>query len=274
MALPRRSGRARYRLALLVLTALTLLTLDFRSFGPLGTAQSGVRDLIAPVRSGVLTVVRPVGDAFHGVFDYGDLEAENRALRAELEEIRGAQLQGEAAIEELARMKADLAIPDLGGIPTAVARVTTGPAGNFEDHVVEIDKGSSSGLREGMAVLTSAGLVGKLVQVDGSRSVVQLVTDTDFAAGVLIGGELALARGTGSDDELRAAEGLSRANPAAEGDPVQTTGGTSTFPAGIPVGRVSDKHEDTGTPVITIDLAADVTNLDYVTVLLYEAGAG
>jgi rod shape-determining protein MreC len=256
---------------LLVLTAITLLTLDFRGFGPLESAQSGARDLLTPVRSGAETVTSPIGDALRGVVDYGDLKDENAKLRAELEDARGQQLEGQAASEELARLKEQLDLPQLGDVTTVVARVAAGPAGNFEENVVEIDKGSTSGLREGMPVMTNAGLVGKLVRVDRSRSVVELVTATDFAVGVRIGDEVALARGTGSGTSLRATEGLSRDNPAQVGDPVLTNGGAgSHFPPGVPVGRVSSIDKSSAVPVVDIALEADIENLDYVTVLLYS----
>jgi rod shape-determining protein MreC len=270
VALPRRGGRARYRLALLVLTALTLLTLDFRSFGPLDRVQTVARDGLAPIRSAVLWAVSPVGDAIDGVFDYGDLEDENARLRAELDELRGAQLADEAAAEELDRLKEALDLPGLAGVERQVARIVAGPAGNFDEHRVEIDKGSSSGLQVGMAVMTNAGLVGRIAEVDTNRARVQLASSPAFAVGVRVGGEVALARGTGSPTELRAAEGLSIDNPAETGEPVVTNGGqTSTVPAEVPVGRVGDVDPSSGSLAVTIELTADVENLDYVAVLLY-----
>jgi rod shape-determining protein MreC len=223
-----------------------------------------------------MTVVSPIGDALHGVIDYGHLTRQNDDLRAEVERLRGSELSGEAATDELARLKEQLQLPpDVAGLPQQVARVTGGPAGNFEENVVEISKGSSSGLRKGMAVMTNAGLIGKLVQVDGERSVVQLVTAADFAVGVRIGDEVALARGRGSGTELRATEGLSNDNPVKVDDPVLTNGGTSSaFPPGVPVGRVSAVDRTSGAPVVTVALSADIANLDYVTVLLYEPTGG
>jgi rod shape-determining protein MreC len=275
VALPRRGGRARYRLGLLVLTAVTLLTLDFRGFGPLERAQSTARDLLSPVRTGVMAVTSPVGDALHGIVDYGSLEDENARLRSELEELRGSRLQDEAASETLARLQEELELPTLENVTTKVAQVVAGPSGNFEDDVVEINKGSSSGLREGMAVVTNAGLVGKLVRVDRSHSVVELVSAADFAVGVRIGDEVALARGTGSSTTLRATEGLSSDNPVQVDDPVLTNGGAgSTFPPGVAVGRVASIDKRTGAPVVTVALEADVENLDYVTVLVYEPSEG
>jgi rod shape-determining protein MreC len=258
-----------------VLTAVTLLTLDFRGFGPLETAQSTARDLLSPIRSGAETVTQPIGDGLRGIVDYGDLKDENARLREELEAAQGAQLADEAASEELARLQEALDLPGFDGIEREVARVAAGPAGNFEENVVEIDKGSSSGLREGMPVMTNAGLVGKLVRVDRTRSRVELVTAADFAVGVRIGDEVALARGRGSGTTLRATEGLSRDNPAEVDDPVLTNGGAgSTFPPGVPVGRVLSVDASSAVPVVDVQLEADIENLDYVTVLLYTPTEG
>jgi rod shape-determining protein MreC len=126
-----------------------------------------------------------------------------------------------------------------------------------------------------MPVMTNAGLVGKLVRVDRTRSRVELVTAADFAVGVRIGDEVALARGRGSGTTLRASEGLSRGNPAQIDDPVLTNGGAgSTFPPGVPVGRVASLDTNSAIPVVDVELEADIENLDYVTVLLYTPTEG
>jgi rod shape-determining protein MreC len=272
VALPHPSGRARYRLALLILTAVVLLTLDFRNFGPLDRAQHAVRDVLAPVRGAVATVVRPGTNALKGVFDYGDVKAENARLRAQLEAAQGQQLQGARDSEELQRLLREYNIPYVGDIPRVQARRVSGPAGNFDKGTIEIDKGSSSGLKENMAVVTNAGLVGKLIRVDSTRATVQLITEPDFAVGVRVGEEITIARGTGPGGTLKVSEGVSRETRATAGDVVLTSGGASSrFPADVPVGRIETVNTDSGTGVVTIKPAADVSNVDYVTVLRYEA---
>jgi rod shape-determining protein MreC len=208
------------------------------------------------------------------VFDYGDLKDENAQLRAELDELRGERLADEAAAEELTRLKQALELPGLEGVERQVARIVAGPTGNFDEHLVEINKGSSSGLQVGMAVMTNAGLVGRIAEVDSSRARVQLVSSPQFAVGVRISGEVALARGTGSSKALRAAEGLSMDNPTQPGEPVVTNGGeASTFPPEVPVGRVADIDRSSGSLAVAIELSADLENLDYVAVLLYSPAA-
>jgi hypothetical protein len=80
---PSRGGRSRYVLALLVATAITLLTLDFRGFGPLERAQLSMREGLEPVAGAVGTVTRPISDVWHGIVDYGDVKADNDKLRDE-----------------------------------------------------------------------------------------------------------------------------------------------------------------------------------------------
>jgi len=202
-------GRARSRLMLLVLSAVTLLTLDFRSFGPLASVQRGLRAALNPLRDGTERVLQPVTDAGRGIFDYRDLKRENDALRQENEQLKGQQIQGEVDAETLKRLLEQNDIPYVGNYERVVARVVAGSVGNFDEFSVEIDKGSSSGLAVDMPVVTSAGLVGRLVEVDAHRSRVQLITSPQFAVGVRVAqdheGRAVVAQGAPRlDDDLRA----------------------------------------------------------------------
>ena len=263
-------GRARSRLMLLVLSAVTLLSLDFRSFGPLDTVQRGLRAALEPLRNGAETVLQPVTDGARGIFDYGDLQRENQALREENEQLKGRQLQGEVDAETLKRLLAQNDITYLGDYQRVVARVVAGSVGNFDEFSVEIDKGSRSGLAVDMPVVTSAGLVGRLVEVDTNRSRVQLITSPQFAVGVRVAQEVSLARGTGSGNPLRAASNIPIDAPVNVGDPVLTNGqDRSKFPPDIPVGRVRTVDRSSGTVILDIDPVANVGAIDFVAVVKF-----
>jgi cell shape-determining protein MreC len=63
MAVTRRPSRARYLLLILVLAAVTLVTLDQRGGrGPLNSVRSHVQDVTKPVQSAVHDLLRPVGN--------------------------------------------------------------------------------------------------------------------------------------------------------------------------------------------------------------------
>ena len=82
MALYRRTGgRSRLTIALLVLSSLTLLTLDFRDAAIVQSARRSAATVFSPLRGAAETVSSPFTTAWRGVADYGDLEDENDELR-------------------------------------------------------------------------------------------------------------------------------------------------------------------------------------------------
>ena len=269
MAAQRSADRPRPTLLILLVAALTLLTLQFRGFQPLDAFQQGVRDILSPVRSLVDRMTDPVETAWNGIFGYEDLRMENDRLQVELARMRGRLLTDEADAELLDRLlhEVDITYADL---ETVVVRILGTPPGNFSIHTIEVDKGSDDGLEEGMAVVTGAGLVGRLQQVDRSRSVVQLATHPDFRVGVRLvaSQDEGLARGTGVDGLVRIESGIRTDAVVALDEVVVTSGGRSLFPADIPVGRVLDPDDgaDYGRS-ITVGLAARLENLSFLNVL-------
>ncbi len=278
MALAQRTGRSRHRLILLALTAITLLTVDLNGFGPAEAIQRVMRDVLHPVTSATSAVFSPVGDAWNSVFNYGDLESENDALRAELEELRGVALRGEADTETLRRLLDATELPYVGDLEGVTATVVRGPVGNFTGHVITIDKGSRNGIEEGMAVVTGAGMVGRVDEVDRGTATVQLLSDASLFVGV---------RMVSTDDV-----GLGHAVPGEPGIYIVdrginwpdsgdltllpeigtaiVTAGESSYPADIPIGTIVsvDPASDEVSMEVTVELSNDVEDLHFVTVLI------
>ena len=67
---------------------------------------------------------------------------------------------------------------------TVAARVIGNGTG-ANSKVVFVDRGSASGVESGMAVVTPDGIVGKVVDAYPTASLVMLITDPTFAAGVV-----------------------------------------------------------------------------------------
>ncbi len=276
MALSRRTGRSRLTIALLVITSITVLTLDFRDSAVVSGAREVAATVFSPLRGVAETVTDPFANAWNGVTGYEDLERENEELRALIDEMRGERVRDEDAAEQLEVLLEQLEIEWVGDIPTATARVISGPGSNFS-RAIEIDKGSDHGLKEGMPVVTGAGLLGKLVQVTGQRSHVMLITDPDFAVGVRLveSGVTGTAEGTGEGDPLIVDTGLEAGTEVDEGAALTTSGSDrSAFPGFIPVGTVVGSQPGSGG--LTVDLVveplADTSRLAFVTVLLWEPG--
>ena len=275
MALSRRNGRTRATLAFLILISVTAITLDFRDDegGVIGTVRDVASDVFSPVRDAASSVLSPVGDALNGVTGYGDVEDENAELRERIAELEGNQLQSERATDELRELLALNGLDDVLGAPTVAARVVAAPVSNFEE-TIELNRGTAQGIAVDMPVVTGTGLVGRVVQVSGSRSVVRLITDPASSVGVRFAstGEVGIAEGRGPDRTLgvgfvEVGATLGRRELAVTSG---LEGGSDVYPPGIPVGRVVSAETPPGELEQRIELrpVADLGHLRYVKVVL------
>jgi rod shape-determining protein MreC len=271
----RRSGRTRFTILLLVLTAVTLLTLDGRGFGPIDSARSAILSALSPVGDAASAVVEPIGNAWDSAFRESDLQTENDELRERIERLEGDVLAGEAAQQQLRQVLELVGLTFNGDNPVVHTRVVAGSVSNFTD-TLDLDKGSSSGIAEGMAVVTGKGLIGKVVQVSADRSTVELVTSGNYQVGFVAVDTAAVgtARGIGSPDVLLGT-GIDSTAKVEVGQILLTGADGSSYPPGLPIGTITAMQTDAAARETTVDieLLADTTNLTYADVVLYPATA-
>jgi rod shape-determining protein MreC len=280
MALSRRSsrtGRSRFTLLLLVLTSVTVLTLDFRGSGFVEDLRGIASTIFSPLGDGAASVTEPFTDAWNGAFGYSELEDENDRLREQIAEMEGDAAEAADILREGRELEELEGISRYTDIPSVAARVVGGSLTNFE-HAIQLDRGSDDGIGEGMPVVTGAGLVGRVVAVTGGRSTVQLLTDPGFDIGVRLAttGEIAIGHGTGDREPFMIDAGIpvSIIEEVEEGEAVATSGlDRSVFPPGIPIGTVSsvDRASDQLSLVLEVEPLADIDNATFVEVLLWEA---
>jgi rod shape-determining protein MreC len=276
-------------LALLVATAVTLLTLDFRHFGPLERAQQSLREVVEPVAGAFAAATSPVRNVWHGVADYGDVKAENNRLRDEVAKLRASNVGEANARDQLNTILAQKGITAPGGSATRLARVVSGPPSNF-DNTIRIDKGADDGVVVNMTVVTDAGLVGRVKETTRSRAVVQLADTRGFAVGVrLVGGNAQttfVARGQGPGQPLLLEGKIEPSFGLQDGTSLVTSGlDQSLYPPDVLVGRVVGSGRGPGAPAtpstvpggqlapqqgVAVGLFVDLRSLSYVTVLLWQ----
>lgn len=260
-------------LGLILLASLSLITLDFQSFGPLGTIQTGLREILSPIRSGGERITSPITGLWEGATQYDELEAENIELREEIDRLRGDLVRSgvdRGDYEALLEMNG-LEVPQ--GYPLLLAPVRTGSVGNFNTGVIEIERGTADGVEKDMAVVTRAGLVGRVEQADRTSSTVLLVSSDRFVIGAEINGEVGLARGINSSTRLRIEEGISGRAEIEVGDPVTTTSSDrSLFPPDLVIGTVRSRQVNDAKTTVVIELAAAPVDLRFVSVVLVKPG--
>ncbi|MGI9604527.1 MAG: rod shape-determining protein MreC [Acidimicrobiales bacterium] len=276
MAAPVRMGRRRVTLGLILLASVTLITLDFQNFGPLGTIQTGAREVLAPLRDGAERIASPITGVWRGATDYDNLEAQNIELRAEIDRLRGELVRGGIDRRDYEELLVQNGLEVPAGYPLILAKVKTAEVGNFSRTIIEIEAGSRDGVENDMAVITAAGLIGRVEQVDRTTSTVRLVSDPDFVIGAEVAGEVGLATGQRSSDSIRIEQGITGNAEIEIGDAVTTTRSErSLFPPNLVIGTVSSVAVVDGgrNTVVTVELSADPTDLRFVSVVLVEPGA-
>jgi rod shape-determining protein MreC len=275
VAVYRRTARPRFVLLLLVLSAITLVTLDARGNGGgmLGQVRGKAHDILAPVQDATHSVLRPVGDFFTGVVHYGDVKRENTQLRDQLAKTRGQQDQAAAAQRELQLLLDQQHLDFVGNIPTVAAEVVDTSSSNFELSV-RVNRGADSGVAVGMPVVAAAGLVGRVVEVSPKRSTVLLLTDPTFSVGVRLStsGDVGVADGVGRDNPMR----VDLVDPTTKvkvGNLLVTSGlQLERFPKDIPVGKVRSAKQVPGAleQSVTLDPSVDVSRLEFLQILQWS----
>lgn len=277
MAVYRRSSRTRYLIAVLVLAALTLVTLNARSGGTglTSDARGWASDVFSPLQRATHDALRPIGNFLTGALDYGSLRAENQRLR---QEIASLQTQGVSAAAEKAAAEQVLALhnlPFLAGIPSVTAEVINTGSSNFED-TVTVDMGTSDGIASGQPVVAAGGLVGSVETVSSHTATIVLLTDPTFAVGVhLPGGNVGTVQGEGLGEPLKVTVDSTKLAPpkVTKGQGLVTTGfAVEPFPPDVPVGTVRGVSQAPGVPepTITLNPLVNLQQLSYVDVLLWS----
>jgi rod shape-determining protein MreC len=277
VAVYRRSSRRRSVLILLVLTSITLITIDARGNGGgvTRTVRDSARDAMAPVQSSVDDVLSPVADWFDGVAQSGNLKDENRTLRRELAQARGEAAQSRGVLRENGELRKLAQLPFVGNLAGVDAQVIAGSPGNFES-TIAVDRGTDAGIEPGMPVVTGDGLVGRIVQASRKRATVLLLTDPNSGVAVRLekSGGTGVANGRAGSNLLR----LDFVPPEfkVKKDELVFTADSSVYPANIPVGRVVSVRSSPGAieQTILVQPLADVARSSVVRVLKFQGGTG
>ena len=279
MALRSRARSTRVLVVALVSISLVTITVDYRegTDGPLASLGDGALAVVSPLQEAVSKVTHPIGNFFSTLLRLPSIRRDRDVLRERVDTLETQLAEGRADQARLAELEALVGVQETLGIriETTGAQVIANGVSNFE-WTITIDKGSSDGIHENMPVVASAGLVGHVVNVGTSSSVVQLIIDPDSS----VAGRLDVSRQTG----LLSGEGpadlqMSLVEPTVEVAPdehVVTAGyriegvAESLYPPNVLIGTVSRVlDEDSATEkFLTVRPAVDFSSLSLVLVVL------
>jgi rod shape-determining protein MreC len=272
MALYSRPRNTRLLVVSLVMVSLLTITVDYRGgdSGALESAGKATLTVVGALQSAVSRVIRPIGDFVTGLVNVGSLRKENDRLRKQVEQLQtqaGQSVSDERVKQELLTL---LGLEEqLRLEKTVAARVTADSVSNFEWSVT-IDKGSSSGIKIDMAVVSGDGLVGRVISVAPNASIVELIIDPDsgVAGRLASSGETGVVEGQRNQDLT-----MDLVSPNARvvvNEQVVTSGFQgSLYPPEIPIGFVSRVFPDPGklNKTIAVRPAVNFSALQFVLVV-------
>jgi rod shape-determining protein MreC len=196
-----------------------------------------------------------------------DVHAENERLRREMQTLQ-VQLQAERAqARQTDSLRQLLELRQRSGLETVAAEIIAAGA-NPEFRDMTIDKGSSDGLQPDMAVISPAGVVGRVILPSARAAKVQMIIDRNAAAGALIERTRAQGIVIGQGESLRMeyVPGTADVKP---GDLVVTSGIDRIYPKGFVIGTVDVVDRGPGTyHEISVRPAVDFSRLEDVLVVL------
>lgn len=266
-------------LAVLVIGALALLTISFRSptSGALHDLQGAGASALKPFQVAAERVARPFRDVYGYFSGLAHAKSENAKLKREVRQLRSTENQHVIAAQRLAELEKVVRFEQGPSFPKDFRSVTTTvisyPSAFTQE--VTIAAGSSSGLRLGTPIMTADGLIGHVTNVTSDTAQVMLLTDPDSSVPArdishgLVG---QVHPGQGGTLIL---DRVAKALQPQKGDLVVTQGTVDSrypdfYPYGLPIGEVQSVGTSDIASYLTVQLTpfAHFDSLDVVIALI------
>jgi rod shape-determining protein MreC len=222
--------------------------------------------VFAEVQRAASSVIGGVRASWGDYFALQQVHSENLRLQEELAQLR-IGLQQERALAQQSRTLQELL--DLRGrtalMTTAAGVIGSGASPDFR--TITIDKGSADGLRPDMAVISPAGVVGRIVTPSARAAKVQLLIDRNAGAAALVERSRAqgVVEGTGGNLRLNFVSGTA---DVVVGDMLVTSGIEGIYPKGFVIGQIESIERGAGEfSNIVIRPAVDFSSLEAVLVV-------
>lgn len=227
---------------------LVLLSLQVGTASGAWVVQTFTLGAFSEMQRAVSGAAAAVGGLWNAYVDLQTVRTENESLRRELDAVRLRWQVDRADAQRVRGLEALLGLRANAGLPTVGARVIASDATPYF-RTVTIDRGWRDGVRRDLAVLSPAGVVGRIVGDPGYRaSQVQLLIDRNAAAGAFVERTRAPGLVSGDmDDRLLRMEYVSILEAVEVGDTVVTSGSDGIYPKGFVIGDVTLVRRGPGT---------------------------
>src|SRR6185369_924158 len=235
--------RAPIWLVALLITNLVIMAVDARdSDGRQKVVRVWTQTFASPLQNASSKASGATSGFFQQIWNFRGAAQENEQLKQRVSALEAELNNARRAESENERLKALLHLNEQTQVKSVPARVIArDPSVWF--NTITINVGSTSGVAVNMPVVTSGGIVGRVITVSPFAAQVMLITDEKAGAGAVVGqlgqsGALGSVRGRADLGvgviEMRYVSGLEKVEL---GDNVMTTGQDGIYPPGLNIGK-------------------------------------
>jgi rod shape-determining protein MreC len=225
-------------LAVVVALQLVLLAYQVKSNQDMRLIRVWAVTAVTPAARVIESIRSGTAGFFSDYFLLLDVRDENRKLKSEVGRLKLENQFLKTELSTADRARALAAFQSRSPSRTIAARIIGNGTG-ANSKVVYIDRGTTSGIEKGMAVITPDGIVGKVIQAFPVASQVLLVTDPTFAAGVISQKNHVHGTVKGQGGPSCFVDYVQNEEKVDKGEWFYTSGDDRVFPKGLPVGQVS-----------------------------------
>ena len=253
----------------ILLFSLALMTLSAKQEKGTHFLDSMVGVILSPFQNFFTQTIQSISDGINHYFFLVDVARENDQLNLEVQRLINEKNKLIERIASQKRLAKLMAYEDDWEKKAVVASVI-GKGATQWSKVIIINKGTQDGIRDHLAVVTDAGVIGQIIHAGLNTSKVLLIIDGRSAvdalfqesriSGVVVGG---------GDDECHL-KFVPNTADVKVGDKVLSSGLGGIFPKGLIIGKVSQviKKKQGLFQDITLVPSSDLSRLEEVLVLL------
>ena len=273
----RKNGKNRrlFLVILIIVIVLAVLFYTIKKDRSLNTFESFTKDIVVEVQKIFYQPIHGFSKMIEEFTSLKDVKKENQILKSNVEKMEATETENIELKQEIERLKGELNIEHVLTDYDYLNATVISRNSFYWYNMLTIDKGSHNGIKEGMVVINSTGLIGKITNVSTFSSDVKLITtnDTNNKISVTVtNGDTKLTgiiNGYDYKKGLLTVEGISNTATVNNGDYVYTSGLGGVFPSGILIGRVEGITTDDYdlSKIINVKPSAKFDDINFVTVL-------
>lgn len=262
-------------IAVVTIALIAILSYTIKNKDDLNSFEQIIKDVTITIEK---TTTKPFTSIGEKIKDYKKLKTvlkENKKLKSNIDKLLSIEAENKELKKELKELKKELNIDKVLSEYTYLNATVISRNTNLWYNTLTIDKGSNNGIKKGMVVINSTGLIGKIVNVSSYSSDVKLITapDTKNKISVTINNGESYLTGLINNYDYKTGyleiEGISNTDKVSIGDLVYTSGLGGVYPSGILIGTVTEITTDIYdlSKIINVTPSAEFKNINYVTVL-------